>query len=361
MEINFYDKADTKIKPLSETVSVPLNILIADKVNYHSVTADLLATYIEIDQLTPGMIAYAMETSWPDSEHTLQLAEDVRNAERMIKLMNALKHKDKNALLTIGANKSFISEIRGRLKLQCEEFIFKFHLFEILPFVQDKIIELKKIMFDDKQNKNLLFANAISSCLQNRQNILCLSQEIEELLRFTTPSNKNYTEADFVKFPLCNFPPIVGLNYNQIKYIRDNLKPSLLDFKTGLEEFSDMLKHMPYSVYGHEQIEMLFNDKLSVPCDTLRRSIDESLYLTQVKNKFPSNVSIILNLGIASAQTIISFYEKAEILLPDMALMIKDQVSRLNDFDCCYPFIYYEIKAPLQHGEPIDGFSQLMQ
>jgi hypothetical protein len=361
MKISYYNRYYSKIAGVHDSSCIPLDILIADQVNLCSLSADFMAAYAEIDQISPNSIALSMESSFPEDEETLLFAKEVRETWRTIKMINALKHKSRFDLLYLGKFKSFVSDVRKGMREHCENFLLQYHLYELMPFIEEKVLEVQKLEWDENPKRDSNFIKSIGDCIKNHKDILCLDEIIEDLFAFSILAENNAEAPAFVKLTLWNFPPIVGLNYNQIKYTRNELQSALHPFKEFLKDLSELLFLIPYSSDNFAKMEELCNEKINEIIPAVQKSIGESLYLSQLKNKFPETVYIQLCLGITSAETIISFYEKSGILLPDLAVQLKEQLLRDIDVKVSYPFLYYRLITPNPDDDSITGFSHFLK
>ena len=75
----------------------------------------------------------------------------------------------------------------------------------------------------------------------------------------------------------------------------------------------------------------------------VQQAIDESLYLSKIKNNSPANYGLTFCLGIGSAETIVDFYQKNEIVEPYEANEIKNRISRHINLKSTYIFTYFEV------------------
>ena len=84
-------------------------------------------------------------------------------------------------------------------------------------------------------------------------------------------------------------------------------------------------------------------EKIIPHISPLQQTIDECIYISKARNQLPKKFNLRLCLGIASADTIISFYEKTEVLLPYVSNEIKDQAGKHIDMKSSHIFVYCEI------------------
>ena len=72
----------------------------------------------------------------------------------------------------------------------------------------------------------------------------------------------------------------------------------------------------------------------------VQEAIDNSLYLSQIRNQMNSNCSVKFNLGITSVATLVDYYLRAEMIEPYVASEIKDRLKRTMNLDATCVFSY---------------------
>lgn len=346
MNINFYNREPSKIPFSYETATLHPLILLADTVMYGSVSACAFYLYFDIDNWSDEAILTAFSETFKDEENCVKSAEDLKAHLPMIKNLRKIKHKDKRVMMVMGSFNSIISTFKHELKDNQKVLLQNQNLFELVKFVEDGALELRPLYFLEDAEKEDEFIQEISNTLIDRENIFAIDGSVDEIFNFTTLDSIENEACDFIKIPLWEFPPFVGLNYAQMKYSRENLSLPLTPFKTNLNELSRELFNISFSQENIPHIKQICNEKLSALIAPVQKSIDDSMYISQLKNKFPPNFNMKFCLGLTSAETIVNCYEKLEVILPYVAGEIKQQIARKIDLSATYVFTYFEIHAP---------------
>lgn len=346
MKINFYNRESSKIPFPYETATIHPLILLADTIMYGSVSACAFYLYFDIDNWSDEAILTAFSETFKDEENCVKSAEDLIAHLPMIKKLRKIKHKDKKVMMVLGSFNSIISSFKHELKDNQKVLLVNQNLFELVNFVEDGALELRPLYFLEDAKKEDEFIQEISNTLTERENFLSIDGAVDEIYEFTTLDSSENKACDFIKIPLWEFPPFIGLNYAQMKYSRDNLTQPLSPFKTNLNELSRELFNISFSHKNIPHIKQIIREKLSALVAPVQKSIDDSMYISQLKNKFPGTFNLKFCLGITPAETIVNIYEKLEVILPYVAGEIKQQIARQIDLNATYVFTYFEIHAP---------------
>jgi len=134
-----------------------------------------------------------------------------------------------------------------------------------------------------------------------------------------------------------------SLSYTQLKYTREDFKPALLPFKLNLKELSDEIFSIPFLPENRSQLKQLSRDNLMHLTEPIQQAINASLYISQIKNSSAENTGLRFCMGIASAETLIGYFEKTKTVLPYVAEEIRQQTARHIDLKSSYLFAYFEI------------------
>ncbi len=346
MKINFYNREPSKIPHDYERYCLHPLIILADRVMYCSISGCLMFVYLDIETWTDEMIFTAFGNTFKDDPEDVKIAEDVKVLYLLVKKIRTIKHKDKGAMLILGNFNSIIRTFKKALIAFQVEQLEDHSLLELVPFVADEVLKLRPLYFIEDTTKEDEFIQEISNTLTERKNILALDFMVDGIFRFTTLDLKEKKASDFIKIPLWEFPPFIGLDYAKIKYTRENLILPLAPFKTMLKELSEQLFGIRFLPENMLKIKQLCNDKLSLLIAPVQKSIDESIYLSQLKNNLPDKFNMKFCLGIASAETIVNYYEKIDVILPYVAAEIKQQISKHIDLKATYVFTYFELNSP---------------
>ncbi|MEI8201588.1 MAG: hypothetical protein WCH34_01155 [Bacteroidota bacterium] len=328
-----------------EAVSIHPNLLIADSLIYDTITATFFFSYIDIPTYGIEFIIKCFSSYFKEKEEFIQMAKDLKRLLPSYRKAKLKKNKTITDLNIIRLYKSMLETVKGMILKRTRRILMNYNLYVLLPFIDDKVLEINRNIWLEDENSEPAIIGEIATCLTEHQDILAFDQIIETLFPFSTlQSPKNETDG-FIKIPLWNFPPIIGLTYEQIKQTRENLAPAFAPFKEDLKDISDQLFKLSYSSENFYTILQLVKNKLMPHLSPLQQSIDESLYLGKIRKQLSEKLNLQFCLGIASAETIINFYEKTEVVLPYISSEIKDQTRRHIDLQSSHIFLYYEING----------------
>ena len=343
MNIHFFNTQNSKVEFSFEVVSLHPNILMADEVMYDSMTSELILVYQGLPTYNEDILIRLLEDLSGDEESSQTVVKSLRENQILVRKMQQLKHKEKKALIFIGNHKTIINNLRNTLLLQIKDVLDYQCLSEFMPFIEQKILNLKYSNFYTKKNLEDPFIRGISETIIQRQAMLCLSETVDAVFTSTSLNDESENQFDFIKIPMWNFPPIRDLTYAQIKYTRDNLKPIFADFKTQVQELSEQLFPLTFSPENHQRIKQLCAEKLNHHSQTIEHAINEHIYISKLKNQFAQNFGTRLYIGITSVENVINYYEKAEIVPDYVANEIKQQASRHIDLKATFMFTYYVV------------------
>ncbi|MEI8203379.1 MAG: hypothetical protein WCH34_10235 [Bacteroidota bacterium] len=337
-----------------EAVVLPIHLLIADNVTYVSMSALIMHNYKDTPTMGNELTVKCFKSFSKDIKDGEHMAKQLETAFNMVKSTLKIKHKNQNDLRVLAHFKTMIELCKTMIMKKIESVLRSFNLFVFLGFVDDKVMEVVSMdCFHDKELEHA-YIMGIRQTLSERNAILSFDQIIEELVPNQTLSASKINSSDFIKIPLWDFPPLIGLTYEQIKYTRENLQASFAQFKIELTELSDQIFNLSFNTENLPQIKQLCNEKIIPLISPVQQAIDESIYISRNKNQLPKKFNLRFCLGIASAETIINFYEKTEVLLPYVTSEIKDQTGKHIDLKSSHIFVYCEI-------EEMDELQQLIK
>ncbi len=343
MKINFYNKDKSGIDFKCELLSFHPNILLADSVMYDSVAANDLINYLLYDVLDDEMILrmaaayFRNDKEYPGRSDTLEMF-----AARL-KQLSKVKHKSKEALVLIGKTKMLAKESKKLLKSATEEHLAKENLLELVPFIEPEILKLKAVNYFENDGKENYYVKHIINDITDKDSIFCLEQNVEKLYRFCSLDSNDIKSCDFIKIPLWNLPMMADITYDKLRHSRDNLSTVLSPFKKQCKELREQLSVIPFANENTDSLTQLCIQHLNHHIAPVQKAIDESLYLSQQRNKFAGQIGMKFCLGIASTHFPLDYYEKNQVIVPYVVSEIKQQLSRQTDKIATCVFAYYEI------------------
>ena len=317
-------------------------------------TSELILAYQGLPTFTEDILIKMFEDLSGDENSTKTFVESLRENQIRVKKLQQLKHKDKKALIFIGNHKAIINNLRKTLTLEIKDALDFQCLTEFMPFIEQKIMNLKSSNFYTNKNLEDPFIKGISDTITEQQAILCLTETVDEVFSSISLNEESNNQFDFIKIPMWNFPPIRDLTYAQIKYTRDNLKPIFAEFKTQVQELSEQLFPLSFLPENYQRIKQLCSEKLNYQSQTIEQTIHEHIYISKLKNQYAQNFGTRLYFGITSVENVINYYEKAEIVPDYVANEIKLQVSRHVDLKATLLFTYYVVHGINTSEEPFE-------
>lgn len=343
MEIRFYNKDTTKVSPNIEGHCIYPCVLIADKVMFNSISACIMIIYVDLDKLTISKFIEVFRENAEENDETSDEIATLVEMDRTIKKLNQLKHKDKKAISTLHLCKSAIQALKLEFKDFLEENLIGLNMFSLIGFVEKGIIELKPMGFFADELKEDTYIQEISNTLTEQKDILLLDDSIEKLFSFSLFNSAESGACDFIKIPLWDFPPFSGLSFEQMNYTREQLKPAMASLVDKIKILSQQIFPLSWGEENLNKIKQLCTEIIEPQIATVQQAIDESLYLIKQRNSFSAQTKIKCCLAIASAETLVNYYEKNEIVLPYVASELKDQIGKHIDLKASIPFFYFEI------------------
>ncbi len=346
MNLSFFNIDGPKYLYNNEIICIHPNILLADSFFTSSISACAMFGYNDFVTFTDEMIFLIFGDIFKMVEGVTELVDDLKTDYPKMKIVQNLKRKGKTELAAIGNFKSIISYMRKKIIVYFEQLIKNNGTFHLLPFVDDGILKLSPLRFMDLPDTEAQFITDISATIVERESILQFDPSVEEMFKFTPFDSSEAKETEFIKIPLWNLPPILGLSYEEMKHIRQHLKPALDLFKSQLKAFSKELHAITYNHENLDKIKQECSNALSNFIEPVQKSINDSLYLNKLRNQFPSDHYLKFCLGITTAETLVNYYAQKEVIEPYMASEIKQRVERHIGLSSSNLFSYYEINPP---------------
>ncbi len=346
MDLIFYNNLTNNVSPIDEVSFLPPNLLMADTVCCDSFISGLILM-IELNEKIPDEdIIRLFDQQFKDIEETRGDIEHVKRILPDVKNLKKIKHKDKNVLACLGLYNSHIRDFRRLLKFTYTDISKKLHLFEIIPFYDKKVFMLSYGENDKAGINEKKFLTKIADALIYRQKTFSLTNHIETFFPFQTITSPETDDCGFIKMPLWKFPFIVNTPFEHINYTREQLQPVLQAFKGHLKELQTEFFGIDFVPENFHQIEQYIIEKMIPLISPVQDAIDDNIYLSKLKNNSPENSGLVFCLGISSAETIVNYYEKNEIIEAFEANEINLRIARHIDLKSTYIFTYFEVHNP---------------
>jgi hypothetical protein len=351
MKINYFDSEASILEFENKFISLRPFLLVSDTISFGGNSPWVKLFNVDVDTFSDQMTIDITKLIYAKSETIMADIAKYEEIYPIIKKTKNKKHLDRGDLNMIGYIKKGIKILKDDLKTAHNEFLEIYNIAELKRFNNDNIWQLLPIDCINHPTKEDVFIHPISETIIGRDSILGMDGIIDELFTFTLLVSADEKTCDFIKIPLWDFPKLDELNYAQLKYTRDDLQSALSPFRSQLKELSDSIFSLPFTIENQTQIKHLYKRKLNSLIKPIQNSIDESLYMSQMKNKFGENTELKFCLGIASAETLIDYYKKTETILPYVADEIKQRVARQIDLKASYVFTYFDLYKGGNHSE----------
>ncbi len=343
MKISYYDSPTTAYaKDYCVSYIIQPIIILFDSLQF-SVDNEWARIILEdMDTWSQDKCVEVFKDCFSYSKSAMAMVELYNQIAPFIKKTSAKKQKDKETLVSLGTinnmNRKFKDDLKGYANLLIEDNNLK----GVLPFQNEGIFIMKPFDYQQKNNKEDVLIAEISMRLSTRDHIVSFDKCVEQLYSFSHYEEVENNTSDFIKIPLWDLPMLDEFDYKQLKYTRDDLHPALAPFKMQLKQLSDEIFPLQFIDENIEQLKYLCQSQLQKFVQPIQHSIDESIYISQTRNKSQAWNKLTLNLGITSVENLIQYYEKVETVEPYVANEIKRQTARYLDLKASCFFMYFE-------------------
>lgn len=350
MDINYYQKNGSVIPLGYDTTYIHSYILLSDTIMYASMSSALLMLYINIDSWKDEAIEKMIPFFFPKNEENEDILAFFNVMQPLVKKLTKQKHKDKNDLVTMGQYKEALRRMRKIIKLDVEEKIGPTEIIALIPFVKENIWQLHFTGYMEAPNQEDFYIPELTNIIINREILFAFDSQVDTLLNPTQLDAAQAQDFDFISIPLWNMPHLLGMTYEQLQHSRENLQKPLTAYKNDLKELSKQLFPIDFSTENMQQIKQLCTDRIIPYQNSIQKDIDDCLYISQLRNRYPKDFYATFCLGITSAENLVSYYEKTKNVEPYVATQIKERISRHIHLKATYVFTYFQIHV----GAPLD-------
>jgi hypothetical protein len=341
MKFNFYNKKQSKIDYARELLSYQPNILIADSIMYDSMSANDMINLPLLDKYDDVAI-FKLATAYYHND--AKKCADLEKCHYDLKYLSKLKHKNKDILVLEGKFKLLAKATRKILKTANEEHLASQNLLEMMTFAEEGILILNALNYFENDGKENFYIKQFITNIKDREAFFCLDQNVEEMHSFITLESNDYESCDFIKIPLLKFPILADLSYDKLKHTRDNLAAILLPFKNQCKELNEKLAEISFAKENLKEIAQWCNESIANNIIPVQKAIDDSLYISQQRNKTSGQNEMQLCMGVASTMFPVNYYEKNGIFAPYITSEIQKQLDRQMDVNSSGLFVYYKLR-----------------
>ncbi len=346
MKIADYNKLPSRINFYDEALCLyPYTLLSEKLLLVSSISFDILL-YNNFDKLKDILIIGECIYHFGEDEGLKAFFEDVKVKQKQVDKIKRQKFKDKNTLHLIGVQKGFVAKLRGTLKEHYERRLSTFKITELIGYEKEDCWIIKFPLLNIKKNQEDVYIPALTETIIENEYVMEFDGIVERLFTHVDIDATGSTSFDFIKIPLWDLPLIEGIKFNQMKYSQQDLKASLQEFTKHFDELSEQLFKMPFTLENQAEIIGLAKEKIMAQALPVQQAIDTSLYLTQFRNQSPPNTGMKFHLGITSAENLVNYYEKTEMIEAYVASEIKEQLRRYINLQATCFFTYITIQKP---------------
>ena len=258
--------------------------------------------------------------------------------------MKLRKQKSKNDLKTIATYKIAVKEIRTLLKLHYEKRLKHWHLFELYAFYFEKKWTCYYPITIQKSSDENIYIGILEEIIAECNIQLFFNSIAEQFFTQSDVHSDNDKYADFLSYPLWNFPVFDTMQSKHYEYTFNDINPLIKPFHDQFAQLKDKLFKTYYTPENLVAIKQMCRENLQPHIATIQQAIDDSLYISQLRNQTKGDTGLQFCLGITSAENLVNYYEKAEIIQPYVAAETKDRLSRHIDLKAGSVFCYVKFR-----------------
>ncbi len=340
MKIGTYNDLPSKISYRNEAMSLHICTLIADEVGIRNALSGNLMFYVHFERLKDDIVVDKLLELLKQPAGYIEFLMSVRAGMPQVKKLMKAKHKNKLEMSLISAYKRSINLFRQELKEQLVFSLKDFELLELVPFVTNGIWNLDWAKRTLEMDLEDLYIPELTQTITEGNYTLFFDAVVEELFSFSLFDIPAKDDVEFIKLPLWHFPLFDGFTYQQMKYSRDDLRSVLEAFKASFREFSVALYKLPFGAGNFEELKLLSEQLILPHKERIQESIDNSLYLSQLRNRTEAGKGMKFCLGITSVENLVDYYLRSEIIKPYVGTQVKQRIGREMDLKGSCIFVY---------------------
>jgi hypothetical protein len=344
MILNCIDSPASKYYHDNNREAIFYNLLIADyvRVTVDAAWSDMILTDIDTWKDDKIITTFTKLSKKHNHENAKRVIEQFIKLTGLLKKIRHVKNKNREMTAIISSYNKHLKQFKSGMQKFKNEFIEYNHVNEMMPFIDEGIWQMMPIDYEPGPNKEDSLIQPIVNTFLEPENILSIDGQFVALFNPATYFSTPFNDSELIMIPLWNFPHFTDINYQQIKYTRDNLQPGLKKFKEQLKEISDLLSQICFSSENFQQIRQLFDNRFFETIEQVQKLTDESLYINKMKNQFKENTGFRFCLGVTSVEAVVRSFERTETIQPYVANEIKHRIAREIDLKSGYVFTFLE-------------------
>ena len=340
MNIAMLNRLPSRIDINKEALSLYPLTLLSEKLALMASIALAFIQYNDFDRLPDEIVLDKLRYAAKNSPEYLADLDDFEEKRKIVRKLKNQKYKDKATLHIIGVEKQMMRILKQDLLKIYLDKLKELKILELVNFDKENIWSNFPVLIASYDAKEDIYVSTLITVI--RENLLMMSFDalVEADFKHIDFDSSDNQFCDFIKIPLWHFPMFDGITFNQMKYTLDDLKPSLKPFKEAFAQLKDELFTKQYTLETFAEIKQNCREHLQAHIGPIQQAIDDSLYISQLRNQTKGDTGLQFCLGITSADMLVNYYEKAEIIPPYVASETKDQLSRHIDLKAGCMFCY---------------------
>ncbi|MEK6616920.1 MAG: hypothetical protein AABZ32_12580 [Bacteroidota bacterium] len=356
MDLVIYNRTNTKANAFSEPVYLRIAMMYANQVAISSFMSETMGMWLYRNKMGERFpcIMYA-------KIHKQQHEEWLKFHDTLKRVRNT-KNKNKAQIVEHQKMERLMKQVTAEVLKWLESIIERHKLAAPLQFYEEAkkakeeagnddgfqtgelVMIQSKEYTEETTGEDPMIKDMMLSFLEDEQNLI-LDEVIEKLVSFTSAEGETGTiagEQFFFSSQLFEFPHLHDLTYNQLKNVRDELKPIVEPFHQDYKKIQKELAAVPFE-NSLPHVQNLLSSNITPHLEKIQKKIDENMYVQQQKNRYGAEQRIKVFIGITSVENQIRLLEKEEVILPFVAEAIIEKLGKNIGIKSSMPFIYHKL------------------
>lgn len=346
MKIVNLNKDPSRIDIFNEALSVYSNTMLAERLEMASSISYEFLGNISLDEMSDEFMLKAYIHHSAGNEVAIKQIKEVQELHKITKQLKLKKTKNKQELVLINLHRTMIIEYRKAYHAFNINRLKELKVYNLAEFSKEEFWQLEVPQYDSDNNKENPYIQKLTTIIKEKECIFTFDVHVEQEFTFTEFAATHALTSDFIKIPLWKFPMMTDMEFFQLKYTREDLKKPLHAFHPQFNECVKAMSELPFTADNCEKILHLFNQKIMPFQQPMQQAINDSLYCSQQRNKTEKDSGMTFNLGITSAENLIHYFERLEIVEPYIASEIKDRLGKEINLQSSCIFSYCTIQKP---------------
>lgn len=262
---------------------------------------------------------YKMHIHWLRSEANPKTDEHEKYYRDYCK-KKAIKHKSKEVLISLEKSRKYFREVKELEIKKYEKSLIIYKVDELKKFIRDEeLLCLQRLEHTEKTTFQTYLQIVMMQALTENENILAIHEyytknsTIASLDTLDRDSATNSALPDILFIPFIELPDTSNLNYEQVKYTRDNIIKILKDFDAEILKTKEKISHTHYKAENITELRQCISSLSSTIPAGLQQMIDNEIYIVKSKNDNDYGQGIRIGIAITSCGHIFDIMEKGEI------------------------------------------------